>query len=77
MRFSLDAVSRTAKGTMIMNQMKKELMRLQGVLRMAFMSRGIDEEKALELSGEALHIFVTSDISKDEYRAEYEKTLIE
>lgn len=60
-----------------MSEELQELMKLQGVLRVAFVMRGIDEEQALELSGVALHVFVTSKFAKEEYYAAYEKTLDE
>lgn len=48
-----------------------ELMKLQGQLRVAFVKLGIDEVKSLELSSEALHLFLTSPIAKEEYAERY------
>ena len=55
-----------------MNQEVMGLMKLQGVLRVAFVHAGIGERKAVELAAEALHLFVTSNAVKDEYYQAYE-----
>jgi hypothetical protein len=49
-----------------------ELMKLQGKIRVVFMSMGIDEDKALDLAAEALHLFLISEVAKDDYRAIYQ-----
>ena len=48
-----------------------DLMNLQGHLRLKFMSMGIDELKAHNLSTEALHLFATNKVIKPEYFEAY------
>ena len=50
-----------------------DLMNLQGHLRLKFMSMGIDELKAHDLSTEALHLFATNKVIKPEYLEAYTK----
>lgn len=52
-------------------QMYLDLMKLQGHFRVSFVALGIDEEKALDLSCEAMHLLATSDIIDEQYRKAY------
>jgi len=55
----------------VMNPLLLELMKLQGGIRVAFVRMGIEEDKALDLSAEALHLFMESEVVKDEYLEAY------
>lgn len=51
------------------------MMRVQGKMRVVFITKGVEPEKAGELAGEALHVFMTSDLAEPEARQEYEESL--
>ena len=48
-----------------------EMMALQGELRVYLMQQGIDQSKALDISGEILDKVLNSDVAKDEYKQAY------
>ena len=54
-----------------MSNLMLDLMNLQGRLRIKFMSMGIDEMKAHDLSAEALHIVATSKVASPEHTEAY------
>jgi predicted CoA-binding protein len=60
---------------LIMDEELLELMKLNGELRVAFMQMGIDQEKAHELSGEAMNKFYESDCMGKEYKATFEDNM--
>lgn len=56
-----------------MSEEVKALIALQGILRVTFIRAGVDEQMALQLSLEALHLFVTSIAVREEYYQAYEE----
>ena len=53
-----------------------DLMSLQGEVRISFMQMGVDAENALDLAGEALHLFVQSPACGPEHRQAYESVCL-
>lgn len=54
-----------------MDKATLEIMKLQGKLRIAFIQFGVNEEQALDLAAEALHLLMISSIAKEEYQNAY------
>lgn len=54
-----------------MDKATLEIMKLQGKLRIAFIQFGVNEEQALDLAAEALHLLMISGIAKEEYQNAY------
>lgn len=58
-----------------MSELFVKMLTLQGEIRLAFMSLGVDAEKANELAQGAVHRFLTSDLVTDEAKQLYQKML--